>query len=324
MLNEINLLNKMEINILLKLMDTNLNDCLYEFYKNLRKVIIIKNKNKQYNVDKIIIKLEKQIRKNINNAILLTKQNPNILLDTIKICECEDKEINKILCCTINDWLNWRNDDNDNDNDNQNENENENENKDNLLLSLSKSNTKSIMKEKVKSEILSYIISLIENLQIDNAENDILKCLLKIDNHMKDYNFIADNFDNIFPSHYKIIPYYIETYYKFLKPLLIMHLDNNNIKNDKIIFVISWITKFKLKIINLSKNIKIKINQQEIILNILSDQYEILLSSVSEDTIIIHNLLKEVPNMIKLLLNTNINNSCFYDVYNNLYRLMIN
>eukprot|EP01084_Bolivina_argentea_P033406 61786_1 len=73
------------------------------------------------------------------------------------------------------------------------------------------------------------------NLQIssssksDGTGGGIKEFLSSIDSNIKDLDYVNENVRVTFPAHYDIVKYYVETYYKFLQPLILAQLDASNV-----------------------------------------------------------------------------------------------
>ena len=255
---------------LLNLLNDNPDKYLFYVYKNLRKLVRLRdetlNKGLKYMnagrddvdeghkeeemkqhfklIDAVILNLEKQVRMNVCDALYLAVKQPQTLVETLKICESEDrsnKKKNKILCYSISDWNKWRE---------QELNEEDTEFDDYPLPNRSAMDS---MCDKVKSEILSSIVSLTEHLQMEK-EKGIKDFLNAIDENMKDLDYVNENMRKTFPPHYFIVKYYVQTYYKFLQPLILAQLDEGNVPTQERLFVVSWIAKFKQKINSLESD----------------------------------------------------------------------
>ena len=267
---------------LLNLLEDNPDKYLYYVYKNLRKLVKLRdetlnkgliymddnndnNKEEQMKnhfklIDRVILNLEKQVRMNICDALYLAVKQPETLVETLKICESEDRtnKKNKILCYSINDWSKWRDKE-------QIEQEDMNEELDGIPDTapdieqdddeevIAPKPNNDTMCDKVKSEILSSIIGLTEHLQAEKEKN-IKEFLKAIDENMKDLDYVNEYLRLTFPPSYEIVKYYISTYYKFLQPLILAQLDADNVPTQERLFVVSWIAKFKMSINNLEKD----------------------------------------------------------------------
>eukprot|EP01084_Bolivina_argentea_P275478 469813_1 len=277
---------------LLNLLNDNPDKYLFYVYKNLRKLVRLRdetlNKGLKYMtqltvaddgmrdhfklIDAVILNLEKQCRMNICDALYLAVKQPQTLVETLKICESEDRTVldkNKILSYSMNDWGEWR--------------ERESKEEDIELIDYPiRTVVSDSMHDKVKSEILSSIVSLTEQLQ-SQSDGKIKEFVSAMDENMKDLEYVNEYLRVTFPPHYAIVSYYVETYFKFLQPLILAQLDARNVPTQERLFVVSWINKFKMKIENLQKAMakygKMWDQQWSDMNCNLSDQEEALLSS---------------------------------------------
>eukprot|EP01084_Bolivina_argentea_P208157 355009_1 len=188
-------------NHLSKLLNSNPDKYLYYVYKNLRKLVRLRdetlNKGLKYmsdntygeeqmknhfkSIDSVILNLEKQCRMNISDCLYLAVKQPQTLVETLKIAESEDRTKNiknKILCYSINDWDKWRELELKEEEEDEEEEEEEEE-------EVKLKEAKDSMKNKIKLEILSSIVSLTEHLQSEK-EKGIKDFLTAIDENMKD------------------------------------------------------------------------------------------------------------------------------------------
>jgi len=276
---------------LLTLLHDNPDKYLFYVYKNLRKLVKLRDetlsKGLQYMkneedemknhfklIDSVAFSLEQEIRFNIADALVLAVDQPEILVETLKICESEDrgtKKTSKILCYSRQDWSKWR--------------EKEQEQKDQEAQDeevRAPPSSEDTMRDKVKAEILSGILGLTERLQHEK-EQGIKAFLTAIDDHMKDLDIVNEQLRITFPPSYAIVPYYVSYYYKFLQPLILAQLSSENVPTQERLFVVAWIAKFKLSVRDLEKQMlkygdSLEAYSQAMILN-LSDQEEALLDS---------------------------------------------
>jgi len=296
---------------LLNLLNANPDRYLFYVYKNLRKLVKLRDetlskgveymgdgdadgnnkeeemKNHFKLIDHVILNLEKQVRMNVCDALYLAVKQPETLVETLKICESEDRaktKQNQILCYSTQDWSDWRQKEQASHAEEEEEEETApaSEEVDYDIPPPKPKPNEDSMHDKVKSELLSSIVSLTEHLQSEK-EKGIKEFLSAIDENMKDLDYVNQHLRVTFPPHYQIVLYYISTYYKFLQPLILAQLDSDNVPTQERLFVVSWIAKFKMSINSLEKEMlkygdSLQAYSADMISN-LSDQEEALLES---------------------------------------------
>ena len=175
---------------LLTLLEDNPDRYLFYVYKNLRKLVKLRdetlnkgliymqdNKEEQMKnhfklIDRVILNLEKQVRMNICDALYLAVKQPETLVETLKICESEDRtnKKNKILRYSRNDWSKWREKESEKlaaDSIPDEIEEDDDDIDDDIKLTFSNSE---LMMDKVKSELLSSILGLTEDLHSEKEK----------------------------------------------------------------------------------------------------------------------------------------------------------
>eukprot|EP01084_Bolivina_argentea_P086631 156576_1 len=239
---------------LLKLLNKhNSNKYLYFIYQNLRNLakerdITIVDKM----LEQAILTFEVQIQKNICNILYLIQNDHKILINTLKICETEDraKMNHKILTYSYQHWVKWR----------HKQQHNEEIHVRDFVVPMCIKHT---MKQKLLSEILDSIIITMNKIEEKESLIEVLKTL---SDNMKQIDSINDSIHISFPPHYNIINFYVIHYYKLLTTMVMGKL-KEDIEVQDTIFVIKWIELFKLKLGKLGKQtLKMQFTEKQIFL----------------------------------------------------------